>query len=127
MSKITEFARGQECLLRLPGVCRGGTDSTVWAHSNRYADGKGLGKKADDRNGAPACYWCHAVYDRQAPRPAGMSLAFVETAFTRAMQIAAGMLKERGLWECPAPVKRPPKSRKAAVPNNGALARMAGR
>lgn len=125
MSKITESAAGQECLLRLPGVCNGDWTTTVWAHSNRYADGKGAGLKAADRNGTYACYACHMVYDRQFSRPASMSLAFVETAFTRAMAAAQVILKRSGLWDAPAPVKRARKSSKAAVPNNSRLARLA--
>ena len=125
MSKITESAEGEECLLRLPLVCRGGTETTVWAHSNRAEDGKGAGLKANDRCGTYACYFCHMVYDRQYSRPAGLSLAFVETAFTRAMAAAQAILKRKGLWDAPAPVKRPRKSSKAAVPNNSRLARLA--
>jgi hypothetical protein len=125
MSKITDFARGQDCLLRLPGVCNGNPETSVWAHSNRYADGKGAGLKADDRNGCIACYACHMVYDRQFSRPAGLSLAFVETRFTAAMKVAQAMLKKAGLWDAPAPVKRARKSSKLPVPNNSRLARLA--
>jgi hypothetical protein len=94
---IRQSARGETCTLRLPGVCRGGTQTVVWAHSNRSADGKGGGLKARDDAGAYACYWCHMVYDRQHHRPASMTLAFVETQFTRAMRESRRRLQAKGL------------------------------
>lgn len=128
MSRITDSARGKECLLHLPGVCRGGTETTVWAHSNRYLDGKGRGIKAHDHNGAYACYWCHAVYDRQMQRPAGLPLETVESEFTRAMGESQQLLIEQGLWDgetIPERKKKQRKSRKIPVTSLTPLQRMA--
>jgi hypothetical protein len=96
-SKIRQSAHGEKCTLRLPGVCRVEPGNVVWAHSNRAADGKSGGRKADDENGAYACYWCHCIYDRQHKRPAGMTLEFVETQFTRAMRESRAILVRKGL------------------------------
>jgi hypothetical protein len=96
-SKIRQSASGEHCTLRLPGVCREEEGNVVWAHSNRGADGKGGGLKANDEAGAYACYWCHCVYDRQHPRPAGMTLEFVETEFSRAMRESRAILIRKGL------------------------------
>lgn len=96
-SKIRQSARHETCTLRLPGICKVEPGNVVWAHSNRGADGKGAGTKADDSAGAYACYWCHCVYDRQHPRPAGMTLDFVETEFTRAMRESRTILVRKGL------------------------------
>lgn len=97
MSAITESARGEQCTLKLPGVCCYDPETTVWAHSNRYKDGKGLGRKAVDEAGAYACHLCHMVYDRQHSRPKGMSLLFVERRFTRAMELSRAILIRKGL------------------------------
>ena len=96
-SKIRQSARNEDCTLRLPGVCKVELGNVVWAHSNRSADGKGGGLKADDEAGAYACYWCHCVYDRQHKRPVGMTLEFVETEFTRAMRESRAILVRKGL------------------------------
>ena len=97
MSKITESARGEECTIRLPKVCNYNPETSVWCHSNRSKDGKGMGLKAKDENGAYGCSQCHAVYDRQHSRPKGMSLQEVEDRFTLAMEKSQQILKDKGL------------------------------
>lgn len=69
---IRESARGEECLVRLPGICRGGTEHTIWSHAPLGAAGKGRGIKALDVCGCYACTACDAALD-QAQRPAGMT------------------------------------------------------
>lgn len=61
---LTRTAQGQECMMRVPGVCNGRTDTTVWAHSNFDRHGKGKGLKAHDCFGAWACMACHDWLDR---------------------------------------------------------------
>lgn len=58
------LARGQACMLRVPGVCCGNPETTVLAHSNRASDGKGLGLKSNDARGVWACHTCHAWLDQ---------------------------------------------------------------
>src|SRR3990167_3565877 len=60
---LTRSARVKPCLGRFPKVCVGGTDTTVWAHSNLAIPGHGLGEKAHDCFGAYLCYGCHAWLD----------------------------------------------------------------
>ncbi len=127
MSAITESANGRECLLLLPGVCRGGTETTVWAHSNSYKDGKGRSLKAHDHCGAYACYWCHAVYDRQMSRPKGLTFNVVEIAFTRAMKLSQAILIRLKLWDgksLPEKAIKKYKSSKIPVLGQSALQRM---
>lgn len=97
MSKITESARGEECTIRIPGVCNYDPATTVWAHSNRGSDGKGMGLKSKDENGAYACWACHATYDRQKKRPANISLEQVEEMFSIAMRVSRLILARKGL------------------------------
>jgi hypothetical protein len=61
MSKYTKSASGQECQVRVPGVCNHNPETVVFAHLN----GAGIGKKALDIHGAYACSDCHSWLDRQ--------------------------------------------------------------
>lgn len=59
MSKITESARGEECLVRIPGHCNWNPETVVFAHRN----GGGIGMKNKDNEGAYCCSGCHDVID----------------------------------------------------------------
>jgi len=129
MSAITDSAHGRECELKLPGVCCGDPEKTVWAHSNSHRHGKGGALKAYDQNGCYACYFCHMVYDRQYARPAGLTLAMVERAFAVAMARSQTILVRLGLWDgknnAPRSQSRPAKSKKIPVRGLSHLQRMA--
>ena len=47
---LLNMAKGEPCLLRVPGVCNGDSDTTVAAHSNQSAHGKGKAMKATKNN-----------------------------------------------------------------------------
>lgn len=64
MSKLTESAKGQECQVRIPGVCNRNPETVVLAHLN----GAGMGRKAHDIHGAYACSACHDEIDRRTRR-----------------------------------------------------------
>lgn len=64
MSKITKSANGQECQVRIIGVCKGDPAYTIWSHCRHGAAGKGKGIKAIDLAGAYACTACDAAYDQ---------------------------------------------------------------
>ncbi len=59
MSKITKFAKGQPCQVRLPTHCNWNNETVVFAHLN----GAGMGMKHKDLFGAFACSSCHDVLD----------------------------------------------------------------
>lgn len=59
-----DACRGELCFIRIPGVCIGGMETTVPAHSNQARHGKGMGLKADDKYTVPACFACHAQLDQ---------------------------------------------------------------
>lgn len=61
--KILNHAKGQPCQLALPGFCANETETTVFAHLNGAAYGKGAGVKAHDIAGFFACHKCHMAYD----------------------------------------------------------------
>lgn len=66
-TKIRQAARGQDCTLRVPGVCNFDPETVVLAHAP-CAD-KGMGYKSPDWWAAFACSACHAWIDRRVTTP----------------------------------------------------------
>lgn len=99
MSKITESARGEMCQVRIPGVCNGNPETTVWAHANGSAAGKGIGMKSPDILGAYACSFCHDEYDRRnsKSRHFGHQRKDVELWFWQGHARSICILIEKGL------------------------------
>ena len=62
MSKITKSARGQECQIRLEGICNFNPETTVFAH----LPGGGVGGKVNDIFGSYSCSDCHDAVDGRA-------------------------------------------------------------
>jgi len=61
--KVLNSARDQTCTARFPGICNGNSETTVWAHLNGAAFGKGMGIKAHDVLGFHSCSECHRYLD----------------------------------------------------------------
>lgn len=62
---LRRMARKHGCQMRWVSGCRGDdTGTTVLAHPNSLAAGKGMARKADDHLGVYACYACHAALDQ---------------------------------------------------------------
>lgn len=59
--RIRQFARGQNCTLRLPG-CNNDSTTVVFAHAPSIDNAMGM-KQAKDFWGAFACSHCHDVVD----------------------------------------------------------------
>lgn len=62
LPNLRDFARGQECTIRVPGYCNHDPETTVLCH-DRSAGVAGVGQKPSDLNGAHGCSACHAVVD----------------------------------------------------------------
>lgn len=60
--KITQSAKGEDCTLRIPGVCNGNPETTVFCHAPSPL--KGVGTKSDDFWGAYGCSKCHELIDK---------------------------------------------------------------
>lgn len=74
---LLEMARGRHCLLCVPGVCHGGTETTVAAHSNWACHGnKGGARKADDEYSVWACGVCHTWLDQGSAAKDVKKMAF---------------------------------------------------
>jgi hypothetical protein len=65
--KLRDSARGQDCTLRLPGICQGGTDTTVLCHMPSHIGLKGMGMKVPDYWACFGCHACHDVIDGRKP------------------------------------------------------------
>jgi hypothetical protein len=99
MSAIRKSARGEECQLRIPGVCNGNPETTVWAHANGSAAGKGIGMKSPDILGAYACSNCHDEYDRRNSTAFrfGLGRDRVELMFWQGHARSVVLLIEKGI------------------------------
>jgi hypothetical protein len=97
MTPIRKAARGQKCTLQLLGVCNGDSSTVVLCHSNRLADGKGMGLKAPDTVACFGCSACHDVLDGRVPRPSWMTKYDVDAAFDYAVLRTHAILRGKGL------------------------------
>ncbi|MDM8356659.1 DUF1364 family protein [Pandoraea communis] len=67
--RMLDACRGENCYLRVPGVCPSTAETVVPCHSNEQEHGKGMGVKARDEFTVPGCFACHAWLDQgSAPR-----------------------------------------------------------
>jgi hypothetical protein len=97
MSTITASANQMPCQIRLIGICNHDPATTVWAHANGSAAGKGIGMKSHDLLGAYGCSACHDIYDRRVPLPMAYSREMVELAFHEGHQRSLLLLIEQGI------------------------------
>lgn len=64
--KLRDSAKGQECTLQIPKVCKHDPDTTVLCH---FPDDTGTGSmagKSDDTCAGFGCYDCHKLIDNLA-------------------------------------------------------------
>lgn len=90
MSKLRESARGQMCLVRIPGICNHDPETVVLAHLN----GGGMGMKHNDLFGAFCCEKCHSEYDR---RTRLKEKSYVDLCFFQGMQRTQQYWLDNGL------------------------------
>lgn len=69
--RIRDSANGEECHVRLLGICNGRTDTTVWSHFPGLDADRGMGLKALDLCGAYACAACHDAVDGRSHTTTG--------------------------------------------------------
>ena len=90
-AKYLAGSRGQECSMRIPGHCVGGTETTVPAHIRDKW--KGGGTKASDISVANACFGCHAAFDTGAlNKEEWLFYALRGLQETLEQRVAAGLL-----------------------------------
>lgn len=54
-------SRGQPCVFQIPGICIGGTETTVACHL--HDETFGMAEKADDTSTGDGCHACHDAMD----------------------------------------------------------------
>lgn len=101
---LLKMAQGEPCLLRVPGVCNGNSDTVVAAHSNSAKHGKGKAMKAHDFYSVFSCAACHFWLDVGAATREEKEAAFA-AAFERQRKAWADIA-----WD----EKQPAKDRNAA-------------
>ena len=90
---IREAARGQECQLRLTGICSHDSSTVVLAHIRRCGNA-GVGQKPPNVSGIFACDRCHSVLDGRAGK-----LRAHDSDILEGMLRTHKVLKEMGLVE----------------------------
>jgi len=71
VSKFRKSAQGEDCCIRIPGVCSFDPETTVLAH---LPFGQGaMGSKSPDLIATYSCASCHDVLDRRTPIPDGFT------------------------------------------------------
>jgi hypothetical protein len=96
MTPIRKSARQEDCTLRFT-VCNGDSATTVWCHSNRLADGKGMGIKANDEAGCYGCAACHAYLDGGWTNDPLATFQRVQERFEQARAESRIKLENKGL------------------------------
>lgn len=92
---LLEACRGESCYLQIPGVCIGGTDTTVPSHSNQARHGKGMGIKARDEYTVPACHACHSEIDQGNRFTREQKFALWDAAYARWEPVRAEKLNAK--------------------------------
>ncbi len=75
--KITQSAKGENCTLRIPGICNHNPETVVFAHV--HTKFSGMGAKSNDIHGFYCCSECHSAYDRHEVENIDVLGALVET------------------------------------------------
>lgn len=94
---IRDSARGEECTVRLLGVCNHDPQTTVWSHYPLGAAGKGMGTKSLDLAGCYSCSACHDVVDGRVPTPTYLSRNGVMLSWHEGHMRSLVRLAEKGL------------------------------
>lgn len=99
MTPIRRAAAGQECTLRIPGVCNFDPATTVLCHSNYLGDGKGMGLKAPDTKACFGCSACHDLLDGRRPRPEWLTRLQLQAVFVAATVVTHSILRQKRLMK----------------------------
>ena len=85
--KIRNSARGQDCTLRLVGVCNFNDETTILAHIGRD---RGMALKCDDTFAVYSCSACHTAID-------GAERSDLALDLLRALEETQKILFDKGL------------------------------
>jgi hypothetical protein len=97
---VLDFARGQECTIRIPGAGPHDRETVVACHLPGH--GKGTGSKVSDIHIAFGCFECHAICDGRLKPPPGVTPAIILDAMLRGLSetqdilVAVGVITIKG-------------------------------
>ena len=83
---LLKLARGEPCMLQIPGVCNHDPSTSVQCHSNFGAHGKGKGTKAHDCCSFSGCSACHFWLDQDSRPSRGDKHAATQSALHRQIE-----------------------------------------
>lgn len=116
---LRDTAKGAVCQVRIPG-CKNERSTTVWAHSDAGAHGKGMSLKADDIMGMHSCGFCHEQLPKlkRAAREMVEAVAILRTWAVLWRAGVIGMLKGKQREPLPARMQQRQKfSESTATPS----------
>jgi hypothetical protein len=96
VSAIRKSAKGEQCLVRIPGVCNHNPETTVLAHY-RLAGFCGTGMKPPDWMGAYSCSACHDVIDHRKDPSQWLDAAEISSYHLEGILRTQARLIEKGL------------------------------
>ncbi|KJZ03272.1 DUF1364 domain-containing protein [Pseudoalteromonas piscicida] len=91
--KLRNSAEGQECQVRIPGICNFDPSTTILAH---VAKGSGVGQKCDDIHATFCCSNCHSEIDRATritPKDYADQCAYEGMVRTQTIWLNQGLIK----------------------------------
>lgn len=93
---IRDSARGEDCTVRLSGVCNSNPETTVWSHYPGHAGDRGMGTKSLDLAGCYSCSACHDAVDGRTRYP-GLDALDLRLAWHEAHLRSLVRLAQKGL------------------------------
>ncbi len=93
MSKITASAKGEDCTVRLGGICNHNPETVVFCHISGVRHGHGVGIKTIF--GAYGCSSCHDALDGRVKTQ--YNAIELKNAFYEAVLETLNKLNEKGL------------------------------
>ena len=97
MSKLRQSARGEDCLVRIPGICTHDPSTVILSHARWGSAGRGKSIKALDLASAYCCVACDSVYDGQTKPPPGMTRAEVDADWCQGHFRTLVRMRDKGL------------------------------
>lgn len=94
---IRDSANGEDCQVRLIGICNGRSETTVWSHFPGLDADRGMGMKALDLCGAYTCSACHDAVDGRTHATAGHDRTAILLAWMYGHMRSLVILKQKGL------------------------------
>lgn len=97
--KLRDSAKGQECTLRIPGICNFNPETVVLAHLPD--ESHGMSRKSDDISACFSCSSCHDLLDGRGGPQIGKSEKewYMRRAQTRTLRkwLEMGLITVKGV------------------------------